>query len=573
MIYPLVKYVYKGAKYANTLRKAAQKRYEQKRLRKEHQEELEELREDTISEFEGEGSQELYDYIDLLAEEFGFDFNEDTKKLLIDHLLHQALENEESIRGEIDDEYEERLEEIEDKYEEENSWLSIILFATIVCVGIYGIKILSDKLYEVLTKDLPDALSNLSLGFHIDDDGTLYVANISSSTKEFRTGVESMFDVKGVGWVSDTTRGTGKLRISTDYAVFDELHKKGHWGIDIPMKEGTTIYAPFSGTVKTRVTDDGGNEILFSGNFNGKNVTIGMAHLKGFLVKDGEVSKGTPIGEVGNTGRSTGSHVHFTYYIDGKRQDPKKFFYELGGGDIKTNAIPTSTVTPTSTIKTKGDVELAIQSGIRNPTGVSVATGQSQPTAGGKLITEGTLPAYNTSWFQSRSKQHGVKYWNLGNIRKPSSATSFQGVSGTHFTTDSKGNKNEWLSFTNPYYGIIAIAQILRRYDGQTIDYAINKYAPSTENNTNGYLQMIEMFTTLRRDMVIVFKDLDFMALLIYAMVRKENSVVLPLDYIRQCLVKGFPEVYAKVPVYKHFSLTSFEPMYKNEVYPKLKTV
>ena len=570
MIYPLVKYVYKGAKYVNSARKEAQKRYELRRLRKEHQEELEELRADTMSQFEGEGAKELYDYIDLLEEEFGFDFNDDTKKILVDHLIHQAIENEESIRGEIDDEYEERLDEIEERYEEENSWLAIIFFATVVCVGIYGIKVLFDKFSEALTTYLPESLSQFSLGFHMNDDGTLENVKITSATKEFRTGVESMFDVKVVGWVSDETRGTGKLRISTDYAVFDKLHKKGHWGIDIPMKEGTTIYAPFSGTLKTRTTEGGGNEILLSGTFNGKNVTIGMSHLKGFKAKDGEVSKGVPIGEVGNTGRSTGSHVHFTYYIDGKRQDPKKFFYELGGGEYKEST-PTYP-TPTATVSTKGEIEASIMSGTRNPTGVSVAKGQSQPRSGGKMVQTDDLPAYSTAWFSDRGSQHGVKYWNLGNIRKPRQ-TTFEGVSGTHFTTDKDGVKSEWLSFSDPYYGIVAMAKIIRSYDGQTIGNMLHRYAPSTENNTEGYLQMIEMFTTLRRNMVIVFKDLDFMALLIYAMVRKENSVVLPLDYIRQCLVRGFPDVYAKMPVYRHFSLTSFTPEYKNDIYPKIGTV
>lgn len=586
MIYPLVKYVYKGAKFVNSARKNRQKKYEEENLRTEHQAELDEIREKSEKEFDTEGSQQLYDYIDLLAEEFGFDFDDETKHILVDHLLHQANENEKDLRKEVDDEYEERLEEIEDEYEEENSWLSVIFFAAVIAVGIYGVKVLYDKASDFLLKELPDMLSDLdfSFGFSVGEDGSVSTTTvpdkITSSTKEFRAGVESVFDVKGVGWVSDTKKGTGKLRISTEFGAVDTEHPTPHSGIDIPMPDGTIMYAPFDGIVTTSYHNGGGNQMFLEGKFNGKNVRIGMAHLKGYLVKSGtRVTKGTPICTVGNTGgHTTGSHVHFTYREEGVLKDPKEFFYLLGAGEgrkYKADATPSklSLSTPKAEVKPKGEVEKLIASGNANPQRVSVAKGQSQPSAKNSRIVETAgLPAYDEAWFRPRMSQHGVKYWNLGNIKKPRQ-TSYQGVVGTHTTTDSKGVVTEWLSFSNPYYGIIGMAQIIRKHDGKTINTMMHEYAPTSENDTEYYLKMIEMFTNLTRDMVIVFKDLEFMALLIYAMVRKENSVVLPVSYIKQCLVKGYPDVYMKHPSYSQFNITSITPMYRNEVYPKIDTV
>jgi len=52
------------------------------------------------------------------------------------------------------------------------------------------------------------------------------------------------------------------------------------------------------------------------------------AHLNKWYVSEGEwVAQKQEIGEVGNTGRSTGPHLHFSIYHNGDALDPGKYLY------------------------------------------------------------------------------------------------------------------------------------------------------------------------------------------------------------------------------------------------------
>ncbi len=83
-----------------------------------------------------------------------------------------------------------------------------------------------------------------------------------------------------------------------------------HFGIDIAAEVGTPVYASESGeVVKSYYSHSYGNVIFIQHNNEMETV---YAHLHNRLVQEGEkVTKGDKIGEIGNTGRSTGSHLHF----------------------------------------------------------------------------------------------------------------------------------------------------------------------------------------------------------------------------------------------------------------------
>ncbi|MCS6824947.1 MAG: M23 family metallopeptidase [Cytophagaceae bacterium] len=98
-----------------------------------------------------------------------------------------------------------------------------------------------------------------------------------------------------------------------------------HNGIDIAAPVGTKIYSPLNGTIKEiKYNYIGGLQLIIS---HSDNVETGYAHLSKVLVKIGEkVRKGDVIALTGNTGRSTGPHLHFTVKKGGVFVDPEVFF-------------------------------------------------------------------------------------------------------------------------------------------------------------------------------------------------------------------------------------------------------
>jgi murein DD-endopeptidase MepM/ murein hydrolase activator NlpD len=62
---------------------------------------------------------------------------------------------------------------------------------------------------------------------------------------------------------------------------------------------------------------------------HGQGIRTRYAHAQRFFVQPGDlVRAGQQIGTVGNSGRSTGSHLHFEIRINGIAQNPQKFLGE-----------------------------------------------------------------------------------------------------------------------------------------------------------------------------------------------------------------------------------------------------
>lgn len=120
---------------------------------------------------------------------------------------------------------------------------------------------------------------------------------------------------------------TGRLtaKFGQSFDPFKSGETRNHHGVDIAADIGTPIFAPANGVIQAATdlyqnkpgygtvvvlqTDDG-IQTLFS-------------HLDGYTVQVGQrVAKGEQIATVGNSGRSTGPHVHIETYKDGTRIDP-----------------------------------------------------------------------------------------------------------------------------------------------------------------------------------------------------------------------------------------------------------
>ena len=113
----------------------------------------------------------------------------------------------------------------------------------------------------------------------------------------------------------------GHTYISCHFGEVDAFGNAGHRGTDIPAPEGTPILAAHSGTVLVSGWNDSyGNQVLLD---NGAGLSTRYAHMTQTAVTAGEaVTAGQVIGYVGNTGDSTGFHLHFEVMQGGVRINP-----------------------------------------------------------------------------------------------------------------------------------------------------------------------------------------------------------------------------------------------------------
>ncbi|MBQ6870529.1 MAG: peptidoglycan DD-metalloendopeptidase family protein [Alistipes sp.] len=110
-------------------------------------------------------------------------------------------------------------------------------------------------------------------------------------------------------------------RITSRYGI---RHRRAHNGIDIALKVGDTICAAFDGRVRfSKATDTGYGTLVIIRHDNGIETYHG--HLSARLVEEGDrVVAGQPIALGGNSGRSTGPHLHFETRYYGQSFDPER---------------------------------------------------------------------------------------------------------------------------------------------------------------------------------------------------------------------------------------------------------
>ena len=103
------------------------------------------------------------------------------------------------------------------------------------------------------------------------------------------------------------------------------LHEaRPHQGLDITAPAGTPIEAPANGRVTFAGWETGyGNVVLID---HGYGVVTRFAHASRLLVTAGtRVKRGDRIALVGNTGLSTGPHLHYEVLVNGRPVDPLKY--------------------------------------------------------------------------------------------------------------------------------------------------------------------------------------------------------------------------------------------------------
>lgn len=132
------------------------------------------------------------------------------------------------------------------------------------------------------------------------------------------------------GWVAPVS---GEYRISAEYGIPGDRWSAGyHTGVDLAVPTGTPVYSVGPGEVHSTSTEGAyGNHILVRME-DGRYVLY--AHLDRMTVAEGDVLKGgTRIAESGNTGDSTGPHLHFEVRTGtdyGTDIDPVEYLAEHG---------------------------------------------------------------------------------------------------------------------------------------------------------------------------------------------------------------------------------------------------
>lgn len=141
---------------------------------------------------------------------------------------------------------------------------------------------------------------------------TLFIPGASLSSGELRKALGTQFLLPARG------RLTSRFGYRSD--PFTNV-RSFHTGIDLAAPIGTSVKATLDGKVATTgYSTVFGNYIILT-HEDGFQTLYG--HLSVIAVQRGQkVSQGFIIGKIGNTGYSTGSHLHFSVYKNGKMIDP-----------------------------------------------------------------------------------------------------------------------------------------------------------------------------------------------------------------------------------------------------------
>ncbi|MFP4316040.1 MAG: M23 family metallopeptidase [Desulfovibrionales bacterium] len=166
---------------------------------------------------------------------------------------------------------------------------------------------------ELLARKMHNFLDQLRTDSRLEEVRQQELIQAITLKRDLLASTPSIWPTKG--WVSSnfgyrTSPFTGKR----------EFHK----GLDISGPTGTPVYAPANGSVTFNGKDGGYGLTLTITHGNG--ITTRYAHLNQATVKKGQqVVRGELIGFMGNSGRSTGPHLHYEVRLNGVFVNPERF--------------------------------------------------------------------------------------------------------------------------------------------------------------------------------------------------------------------------------------------------------
>ncbi len=185
----------------------------------------------------------------------------------------------------------------------------------------------TDNLYkgqEIVTKEGKSGNRTVNAdiiernGKQIDRIDLSFVVHKEPTISEVMRGTKERPDKIGKGYYSDPMSGSHT-------SSFGNRWGRLHAGMDIAGPSGTNVYAADAGVVTSAGSTSNGYGIAVRID-HGKGRTTYYAHNSKVLVKVGDiVYRGQQIAESGNTGNSTGPHLHFETRFGGVAKDPAKY--------------------------------------------------------------------------------------------------------------------------------------------------------------------------------------------------------------------------------------------------------
>jgi murein DD-endopeptidase MepM/ murein hydrolase activator NlpD len=167
-----------------------------------------------------------------------------------------------------------------------------------------------EEAHQKLVRLMHKSVDNLDTEIALQINEKAELSQFLEEQKSMLACTPSIWPTKG--WVSSrfgyrTSPFTGK--------------KEFHRGLDISARQGTPIVAPADGLVASAGKDYGyGNVLTIQ---HGHGLKTRFAHLSKMLVKKGQsVKRGQEIALMGNTGRTTGTHLHYEVHLNGVAVNP-----------------------------------------------------------------------------------------------------------------------------------------------------------------------------------------------------------------------------------------------------------
>lgn len=168
-----------------------------------------------------------------------------------------------------------------------------------------------------VTNEAKDGNNAVGMGGATNNEATVTVSS-NNSSKKTQMQIDAEYINANFSFVLPI-KGT----VTSRYGKREEtkIVSADHYGIDIGVNVGTTVVAAMEGKVSL-VSNEGeyGTHVKIIN----KDVTTIYAHCSKILVKEGQtVKKGEKIALSGNTGRTTGPHLHFEIRRNNRTVDPE----------------------------------------------------------------------------------------------------------------------------------------------------------------------------------------------------------------------------------------------------------